>query len=94
MAKANGRSAPLADECARIAAAARRLAAAEGLVAGTAGNVSARADDLVAIAPTGATLAEMEPEHVAVVRLDGQQRSAVVTAAVERLYGTRHKVEP
>src|ERR1700742_3020122 len=55
---------------AAVAAASRRLAA-EGLVVGTAGNVSARAGDLVAVTPTGAVLAELEPEHVVVVDLDG-----------------------
>jgi L-fuculose-phosphate aldolase len=54
-----------------VAAAARRLADA-GLVLGTAGNVSARAGDRVAITPTGATLAELEPDRVSVVALDGQ----------------------
>jgi L-fuculose-phosphate aldolase len=53
-----------------VAAAARRLAA-EGLVLGTAGNVSARAGELVAVSPTGAVLAELAPEAVAVVDLDG-----------------------
>jgi L-fuculose-phosphate aldolase len=54
----------------QVAAAARRLAAA-GLVAGTSGNISARLDDRVAITPTGGVLAEMEPEHVTVVDLEG-----------------------
>jgi L-fuculose-phosphate aldolase len=54
-----------------VAAAARRLAA-EGLVLGTAGNVSARAGELVAVTPTGAVLAELDPEAVVVVDLDGQ----------------------
>jgi L-fuculose-phosphate aldolase len=54
----------------QVAAASRRLAA-EGLVIGTSGNVSARAEDLVAISPTGAVLAELEPEQVTVVDLDG-----------------------
>ena len=53
-----------------VAAAARRLAA-EGLVLGSAGNVSARAGELVAVTPTGAVLAELEPHQVAVVNLDG-----------------------
>ncbi len=54
----------------QVAAASRRLAA-EGLVLGTAGNVSARGDDdLVAISPTGAVLAELQPEQVSVVELD------------------------
>jgi L-fuculose-phosphate aldolase len=60
----------LASERREVAAASRRLAA-EGLVLGTAGNVSARAEELVAITPTGATLAELEPEQVPVVDLDG-----------------------
>ena len=55
----------------QIAAACRRLAA-EGLVIGTAGNVSARNEQLVAVTPTGAVLAEVEPEQVSVVDLDGE----------------------
>jgi L-fuculose-phosphate aldolase len=55
-----------------VAEACRRLAA-EGLVIGTAGNVSARAGDTeVAISPTGAALAELAPEHVTVVDLQGE----------------------
>ena len=56
----------------RVAETSRRLAA-EGLVLGTAGNVSARRGDEVAITPTGAVLAELEPEQVSVVNLDGRQ---------------------
>jgi L-fuculose-phosphate aldolase len=55
----------------QVADAARRLAAA-GLVAGTSGNVSARNGDRVAITPTGGVLAELEPEQVTVVDLDGE----------------------
>jgi L-fuculose-phosphate aldolase len=55
-----------------VAAASRRLAAA-GLVRGTSGNVSARAGELVAITPTGAALAELEAEQIAVVSLEGEQ---------------------
>jgi len=55
----------------QVADAARRLAAA-GLVAGTSGNVSARRDDRVAITPTGGVLAELEPDQVTVVDLDGR----------------------
>ena len=55
----------------QVAGACRRLAA-EGLVPGTAGNVSARRDDRVAITPTGAVLAELEPVEVAVVDLHGE----------------------
>ena len=46
----------------RVAEVSRRLAA-EGLVLGTAGNVSARQGDEVAITPTGAVLAELEPDR-------------------------------
>lgn len=55
-----------------VAAAARRLAA-DRLVLGTSGNVSLRAGDAVAVSPTGAKLAELEPGQVAVVDLDGNQ---------------------
>ena len=40
---------------------------------GTAGNVSARRGDEIAVTPTGAVLAELEPEQVTVVDLDGKQ---------------------
>ena len=55
----------------QVAAACRRLAA-EGLVIGTAGNVSARADQAVAISPTGAVLADVTPEQVTIVDLEGR----------------------
>jgi L-fuculose-phosphate aldolase len=55
-----------------VAAAARRLAA-ERLVLGTSGNVSLRTGDVVAVSPTGAKLAELQPGQVAVVDLDGGQ---------------------
>ena len=61
----------LESEREQVAEASRRLAA-EGLVLGTAGNVSARDGDSVAITPTGAVLAELEPEQVSVVDLDGE----------------------
>lgn len=54
-----------------IAAACRRLAAA-GLVAGTSGNLSAREGDAVAVTPTGAVLAEMTPQDVTVIDLEGR----------------------
>jgi L-fuculose-phosphate aldolase len=53
-----------------IAEACRELAAA-GLVTGTSGNLSAREDDLIAVTPTGGVLAEMTPEAMSVVALDG-----------------------
>lgn len=55
-----------------VAAAARRLAA-ERLVLCTSGNVSARAGEAVAVSPTGARLAELAADEVAVVDLDGGQ---------------------
>lgn len=54
-----------------VAAASRQLAE-QGLVLGTAGNVSARADEHVAITPTGAPLARLQPDEVTVVDLDGR----------------------
>jgi L-fuculose-phosphate aldolase len=69
---------PVGREREEVAAASRRLAA-EGLVLGTAGNVSRRAGEHVAISPTGAVLAELEPEQVTVVDLDGR----VVTGDLE-----------
>jgi L-fuculose-phosphate aldolase len=56
----------------RVAEAARRLVT-DGRVTGTAGNVSLRADDLVAVTPTGARLDAIAPDEVAVVDLDGEQ---------------------
>jgi L-fuculose-phosphate aldolase len=64
-------SATLDAEREQVAAASRRLAA-EGLVHGTAGNLSARHGDRVAITPTGAVLAELEPDQVTVVDLEGR----------------------
>lgn len=50
-----------------LADASRRLAA-DGLVAGTAGNLSVRCgDSLVAVTPTGCTLANLEPEQVCII---------------------------
>ena len=60
----------LDDERAAVAQASRRLAS-EGLTPGTAGNVSARHDELVAITPTGAVLAELDAGAVTVVDLSG-----------------------
>ena len=39
---------------------------------GTAGNVSARAGELIVVTPTGAVLADLEPEQVVVVDLEGR----------------------
>jgi L-fuculose-phosphate aldolase len=56
----------------RIAQAGRKLAAA-GLVVSSAGNVSEREGEYVAITPTGVALAELTPDQVAVVDLNGDQ---------------------
>jgi L-fuculose-phosphate aldolase len=54
-----------------VAQACHRLAD-DGLVVGTSGNVSvAGDDDLIAVSPTGAVLAKLEPTDVAVVDRDG-----------------------
>lgn len=55
---------------AEVAQACRGLAAA-GLVIGVAGNVSARAGELVAVSPTGARLARLRSEEIAIVDLEG-----------------------
>ncbi|MER7561469.1 class II aldolase/adducin family protein [Streptomyces sp. NPDC097941] len=61
----------LSEERAAVADACRRLGA-EGLLIGTAGNVSVRVEDRVAITATGAILAELTPDQVTVVDLDGE----------------------
>jgi L-fuculose-phosphate aldolase len=61
----------LADEREAVAEASRHLAT-EGLVIGTAGNISARRDDLVAVTPTGADLADVTAEMVTVIDLAGE----------------------
>jgi L-fuculose-phosphate aldolase len=85
----------LPTERAEVAAASRRLAAA-GLVHGTAGNVSRRSGDLVAITPTGAVLAEVDAEDVAVVGLDGVQRAGPLapTSELDLHLGAYRRYEP
>lgn len=61
----------LQDERAAVAAACHRLAAA-GLVRGTSGNVSVRVGKRVAVTPTGAELATLDPADVPVVDLAGE----------------------
>src|SRR5262245_6748036 len=61
----------LAAEREAVAEGSRRLAE-RGLVCGTAGNVSARRDDLVAVTPTGAVLADVTADMISVVDLDGR----------------------
>jgi L-fuculose-phosphate aldolase len=65
-----------------VAAASRRLAAA-GLVRGTSGNVSARDGERVAVTPTGAVLAELEADQIAVVDLSGEQREGPLAPTSE-----------
>ena len=64
-------SSALSQERTAVADACRRLGA-EGLLIGTAGNVSVRVEDRVAITATGAVLAELTPDQVTVVDLDGK----------------------
>jgi L-fuculose-phosphate aldolase len=66
----------------RVAAVARSLAH-DGLVVGTAGNVSARSEELVAVTPTGAVLAELTADQVAVVDLDGGQHGGTLAPTSE-----------
>lgn len=65
-----------------VAATCHGLAAA-GLVRGTSGNVSARDGDLLAVTPTGAVLATVEAEQIAVVELDGKQVEGPLTPTSE-----------
>ncbi|HEX8647949.1 MAG TPA: class II aldolase/adducin family protein [Thermoleophilaceae bacterium] len=67
---------------AAVAAAARRLAA-ERLVLGTSGNVSLRFGESVAVSPTGAKLAELDPAQVAVVDIDGRQTAGPLAPTSE-----------
>ena len=55
---------------AAVVQACRELAQT-GLVVGAAGNVSARSSDLVLVTPTGARLATLTEDELAVVDLDG-----------------------
>ena len=45
----------------------------DGLAVGSAGNMSIRAGDLVAITPSGISYAEMRPDDVCLVALDGAE---------------------
>ncbi|MFD6274782.1 class II aldolase/adducin family protein [Streptomyces sp. NPDC060209] len=53
-----------------LAAAGARLAAL-GLSPGSSGNLSVRVDDRILITPTGADLAEVDPDGLSVLGLDG-----------------------
>ena len=45
----------------------------DGLAVGSAGNISVRAGDLVAITPSGISYAEMTPEDICLVTMDGTE---------------------
>lgn len=66
----------------RVAAAGRRLAES-GLVVATAGNISEREGEHVAITPTGAILADLTPEQITVVDLDGRHIDGELAATSE-----------
>ena len=50
----------------------------DGLAVGSAGNLSVRVGDVVAITPSGVSYAEMRPEDVCLVTLDGAEPAALV----------------
>jgi L-fuculose-phosphate aldolase len=79
----------------REAAAAARQLAAAGFVVGTAGNVSARSGERIAITPTGAMLAELEPDQVGVVDHEGRLLSGELepTSEIELHLGVYRRYE-
>jgi L-fuculose-phosphate aldolase len=83
----------LSPEREQVAAACRRLAG-QGLVPGTAGNASMRSGDHVAITPTGAVLAELEPEQITVVDMDGNvvDGSLAPTSEIDLHLGVYHRI--
>ncbi|MFF4271859.1 class II aldolase/adducin family protein [Streptomyces sp. NPDC001536] len=85
-------SAAWREERAAVAEACRRLGA-EGLLIGTAGNVSVRTDDRVAITATGAVLADLTPDQVTVVDLDGTIVSGTLrpTSELDLHLGVYHR---
>ncbi|MGA6166374.1 class II aldolase/adducin family protein [Amycolatopsis magusensis] len=60
----------LAGERAQVCEYARRMAA-DGLVVGTSGNISVRVGAHVVVTPTGVDYANLRPEDVPVIALDG-----------------------
>jgi len=48
----------------------------DGLAVGSAGNMSVRSGDLVAITPSGISYAEMRPEDVCLIAMDGTETRA------------------
>jgi len=55
----------------------------DGLAVGSAGNMSVRSGDLVAITPSGISYAEMRPEDVCLVTLDGTEEQNAETPSTE-----------
>jgi L-fuculose-phosphate aldolase len=72
----------LEDERQQVVAACRRLVD-DRLVVGTAGNVSVRADDLIAVTPSGIDYRSLTPDAVGVHRLDGSPVAAPMTPTSE-----------
>jgi L-fuculose-phosphate aldolase len=62
----------LRDEREALCAHARRMRA-EGLAEGTSGNLSVRAEDLVAVTPTGVPYEQLDAASICLVGLDGRQ---------------------
>jgi L-fuculose-phosphate aldolase len=56
---------------------------ADGLAVGSAGNMSVRAGDVVAITPSGISYAEMRPEDVCLIALDGTELDSTETPSSE-----------
>src|SRR5207248_3642360 len=65
-------------------------------VLGAAGDGGSREGSRIAITPTGAVLAELEPEDVAVVDLDGQLREGGLepTSELDLHLGVHRRYEP
>lgn len=72
----------MVEERTAVAEACRALAAA-GLVRGTSGNVSVRSHELIAITPTGAALADLDAERIAVVDRSGAQQAGPLAPTSE-----------
>ena len=56
---------------------------ADGLAVGSAGNMSVRLGDAVAITPSGISYAEMAPEDVCLVAMDGTELASSETPSTE-----------
>ena len=55
----------------------------DGLAVGSAGNISVRSGDLVAITPSGISYAEMRPQDICLVTMDGTQDGGQETPSSE-----------